>query len=125
MLWFATPLIWLRRRVRPHKISLCRVEGNVNGGTETLSLLCGAVNQHKNYLLRLAFGGERRETGLGQVRCAGCLSPTSRRRKRFSARDPGDEPESSFVVERWRLVFYSGLGFGRSEPARVRNHFAA
>ena len=72
ILRFPAPLVplrrWLRRWLFPHKISLCRIEGVVKGGDETLSLLCGAADGDKNYLLQLMFDGAARMTGLGQVR---------------------------------------------------------
>jgi len=68
ILRLATPLVWLRRRLKPHKISVCRLEGTVKGGDQPLTLLCGLSGIHKHLFTDLMFEGEPRETGLGEFR---------------------------------------------------------
>ena len=64
----AMPAVWLRRRLRPHKLPLCRYEGTAKGGDQPLTLLLGGEGLNHNYFLDLAFNGEPRKTDLGRVR---------------------------------------------------------
>ena len=61
------PLVWLRRRLKPHKIHLCKVESAVEDG-QSLSIRCGLSAQAKLYFLNLAFGGPTRESDPGMAR---------------------------------------------------------
>jgi len=63
----AAPLIWLRRRLRPHKVPVMRAEGPVAGGEHPLIMLCGAKQQDQAYLLELAFQKAVPQTELGPV----------------------------------------------------------
>jgi hypothetical protein len=67
ILRLAAPLVYLRRHLWPHKISLCRVEGIGKDG-QPLAILCSATGQNKNFLLGLAFDGPAREQELGRFR---------------------------------------------------------
>jgi hypothetical protein len=64
----AWPAVWLRRRLRPHKLAVCRWEGNVTGCAEPLAVLCGGVNPHKEYLRQLIFENAPAETESATVR---------------------------------------------------------
>ena len=64
----ATPAVWLRRRLRPHRVVMSRAEGTARVGGEPLALLCGAAGANKNYLLGLAFDGAPQMQPLGEVR---------------------------------------------------------
>ena len=65
----ASPLVWVRRRLKPHKIFLSRVEGTVKGGDQPVTLLCGLSGIHKHFFNDLIFAEEEpRETPLGQFR---------------------------------------------------------
>ena len=63
----AAPLIWLRRRLRPHKIAVSRAEGIVAGGEQPLTILCGGKPQDQAYLVELAFQKAVAQTELGMV----------------------------------------------------------
>ena len=75
MLKLAWPVVWLRRRLRPHKISITRVEGIVAGGEHPLTVLFGAVNQNRDYLLQLMFKEVNRETDNETVRLIDAFQP--------------------------------------------------
>jgi hypothetical protein len=83
LLRLAWPVVWLRRRLRPHKISLSRVEGVIGGDGCPLAVLCGAVKQNKDYLLQLLFSSVTRETELGTVRLLDAFRPEFSRGKDF------------------------------------------
>jgi hypothetical protein len=64
----ATPLVFVRRLVRPPKTPLCKVEGIERNSQLPFSILCGASGHNKNFLLDLVFDGSTRESDLGSVR---------------------------------------------------------
>lgn len=58
--WLRILKAWLR----PRRINLSRVTGQVEGATE-LTMLCGVFQQNRNYLLRLFFGAKAQSVELG------------------------------------------------------------
>ncbi|HEV2693162.1 MAG TPA: hypothetical protein VG347_09735 [Verrucomicrobiae bacterium] len=81
MLRLGWPLVWLRRRLRPHKISLSRIEGVVARGEQPLTMVLGVMNQNRDYLLQLAFQKITREEGPSQVRLLDAFRPEYSRGK--------------------------------------------
>jgi hypothetical protein len=73
LLRLGRPLIFARRWLRPHKITLVKVESV--DGQPPLAVLCSAASQNKNYFFRLAFGGPPRETVLGRVKLRDLFRP--------------------------------------------------
>jgi hypothetical protein len=75
----AGPAIWLRRRLRPQKISLCRMEGVAAAGGLPLAIRCGAEHQQKEYLRQLFFTGVTRETEPVTIRQSDAFRPQNGR----------------------------------------------
>ena len=67
VLRLAAPLVFVRRRLWPHKVSLCKVSASANDGQPPFTILCGATGQSKSFLLRLAFDNSFQESDLGRV----------------------------------------------------------
>ncbi|HSY20183.1 MAG TPA: hypothetical protein VK815_17695 [Candidatus Acidoferrales bacterium] len=70
----AWPVVWLRRRLRPHKISMRRLEGGIAGSEHPLTMLF-AAKEHKAYLQELVFPKVTRETDLGVARLMDVFRP--------------------------------------------------
>lgn len=69
LLRLAAPLVYVRRRLKPHKVELCKISGTVAIAEDSLpfTFLCGATMENKNFLRRLAFDGLTNESELGSV----------------------------------------------------------
>ena len=75
LLRLGRPLILVRRWLRPHKLSLGRVESAGAGGQPPLAILCSGPSTNKNYFLRIAFDGFPHQTDLGEVRLREVFRP--------------------------------------------------
>jgi hypothetical protein len=63
----AKPLVWLRRRLRPHKVTVGKIEP-APGQEGGLTILCGLTDQIRHYFLNLAYDGKPVESEARPVR---------------------------------------------------------
>ncbi|HEX7652369.1 MAG TPA: hypothetical protein VF607_02610 [Verrucomicrobiae bacterium] len=68
LLWLATPILWIKRRVRPPRTNVDVLTGTVAGGTETLAVICGVHMQIRQHLCHLIFDGEPARRRLGKIK---------------------------------------------------------
>lgn len=54
-LWLATPLLWLRRRLRPQRVAVERITGKVRGSAATVNVVCGLTAQTRHLMMELIF----------------------------------------------------------------------
>ncbi len=55
ILWFAQPLLWVKRRVRPQKVALESVSGQARGNGGSIRVLNGVTAQTRHHLFHLLF----------------------------------------------------------------------
>jgi hypothetical protein len=67
VLRLAAPVVFVRRRLWPHKVSFCKISGISTGGQPPFTILCGVTGQNKSFFMRLAFDNAAHESDLGQV----------------------------------------------------------
>jgi hypothetical protein len=70
----AKPLIWLRRRLWPHRVRLWRVESSA-GHDQPLAVVGGLTDETKHFFLSRAFDGPHREVDLGTARLTDAFDP--------------------------------------------------
>jgi len=80
LLRLAWPLFRRHRRLRRHRLSVSRIEGVVADGGHSLTVLCSATKQNREYLLRQLFAKVTRETAPATVRLPAAFRPGFRRR---------------------------------------------
>ena len=68
LLWLATPLLLIKRRVRPVRVTVEQLKGKVRGADSHLEILCGITEQTRHHVLELMFETPPASTNLGVVK---------------------------------------------------------